>query len=505
MSDDDTRTLLEARGISKRFPGVQALDNVDLQIRAGEILAVVGENGAGKSTLMRILAGAEHPDQGTLMIEGAEVSFRSRGPADAIRSGVALIHQELELCDNLDVASNILMGREPRRGPFLKRAEARIEASTALKQVGLQIDPSAMLEGMGVGHRQLVEIAKALSAEARILIMDEPTSSLTLKETERLFEVVKELRNRGTGIIYISHRLSEVERLADRAVVLRDGVVAGTLAKEEIAHDQMVRLMVGRSVTRIYDRKRVAKAGERLRIEGIRTAAHPQHAVDLRLHGGEVVGLAGLVGSGRTELLRSIFGIEPVVGGVVSIDGQRISGSSPRLAMAAGMALVPEDRKADGLFLEDPVRDNIVAAMLSLISRAGFRHHRRERDLSHKAVEDFHVRTPTDRIPVAALSGGNQQKVSLARWLARNPGVLLLDEPTRGVDVGAKEEIYALIDQMVAQGVAILFASSEMEEIIALSDRVVVMHEGRCAGELAACDLDEESIMRLATGGDVAA
>ena len=505
MNQFPQRTLLEARGISKRFPGVQALDGVDLRIDTGEILAVVGENGAGKSTLMRILAGAEHPDKGELAMEGRAVSFRGRTPADAIKSGVALIHQELELCDNLDIAGNILLGREPGKGPFLNRHALRESASTALAEVGLAIDPSALLEGLGVGQRQLVEIAKALSARANLLIMDEPTSSLTLKESERLFEVMEELRIRGTGIIYISHRLGEVERLADRTLVLRDGVVAGTLNRSETTHDQMVRLMVGRSVTRIYDRTRVKPTSQRLLLDGFRTTAHPGHPIDLEVRSGEVVGLAGLVGSGRTELLRSIFGIEPTLGGTLCVDGQKMLVHTPRQAMVAGMALVPEDRKADGLFLEDSIRDNIVVAMLSSLSRAGFRRRRRERKLSRSAVEEFGVRTPNDRIVVGGLSGGNQQKVSLARWLSRNPGVLLLDEPTRGVDVGAKEEIYAFIDRMVAHGVAVLFASSELEEIIALSDRVLVMHEGRLAGELAADQLDEETIMQLATGGGVAA
>ena len=505
MKQAATPILLSAKGISKRFPGVQALDGVDLDVNSGEILAVVGENGAGKSTLMRILAGAERPDEGTLHIKGRPVSFRGRTPADAIRSGVALIHQELELCDNLDVAGNILLGREPRRGPFVDRHSARKEAFAALEQVGLAIDPSALLEGLGVGQRQLVEIAKALSAQASILIMDEPTSSLTLQESERLFSVMNELRDRGTGIIYISHRLAEVERLADRAIVLRDGVEAGTLTSDEINHDRMVRLMVGRSVTRIYDRTRAEPRESRLRLEGFRTAAHPAHAIDLEVRGGEVVGLAGLVGSGRTELLRSIFGIDSAIDGTLLIDAQSVHVRAPRQAMACGMALVPEDRKADGLFLEDSVRDNIVVAMLRSLSRGGFRSVGRERTVAGRAVEEFQVRTPHDRVAVGGLSGGNQQKVSLARWLARNPSVLLLDEPTRGVDVGAKEEIYALIDQMVARGVAVLFASSEMEEILALSDRVLIMHEGRLAGELQRDELDEESIMHLATGGGAAA
>ena len=498
--------LLEARGIEKRFPGVQALGGVDVQVRGGEVLAVIGENGAGKSTLMRILAGAETPDVGSLRIDGKDVSFRGRGPVDAIRGGVALIHQELELCDNIDIASNIVLGREPVRGPFLSHQEARDQARKVLARVGLDLDPGQSLEGIGVGQRQLVEIAKALSADARILIMDEPTSSLTLREADRLFEVVGELRDRGVAIVYISHRLGEVERLADRVQVLRDGMTAGILQREEVSHDAMVRLMVGRNVKRVFHRTRLNPGRPRLELRGFRSSAFSRFPVDFTVRAGEVVGLAGLVGSGRTELLRSIYGIDRAAGGHLLIDGRDGLMRNPRIAMAHGIALVPEDRKADGVFLEEPIRDNIVASMLSSLAGLGIiRRKGRERSVSGKAMSNLGIKAPNDRINVNGLSGGNQQKVALARRLSWSPGVLLLDEPTRGVDVGAKEEIYQLMERMAGEGMAILFASSEMEEILAISDRIMVMHEGRVSGEISADEADEESVMQLATGGEVAA
>ncbi|MCH2161145.1 MAG: sugar ABC transporter ATP-binding protein [Phycisphaerales bacterium] len=498
--------LLEARGIRKRFPGVQALGGVDVQVRGGEVLAVIGENGAGKSTLMRILAGADTPDAGALWIDGREVAFRGRGPIDAIRGGVALIHQELELCDNLDVASNIVLGREPAKGPWLRSAEAHRQAREVLARVGLELNPRTSLEGIGVGHRQLVEIAKALSANARILIMDEPTSSLTLREADRLFDVVAELRDRGVAIVYISHRLGEVERIADRVHVLRDGMTAGTLDRKEISHDAMVRLMVGRSVDRVFDRTRVEPGNPRLELQDFRSAAFPTYPVNLRVRAGEIVGLAGLVGSGRTELLRSIYGIDRSSGGDIRINGEVETIGNPRQAMAHGVAMVPEDRKLDGVFLEESIRENVVVSMLRRLGWGGvFRQGHQEQRVSDKVMHDLGIRAPSDRVLVGGLSGGNQQKVALGRRLAWSPQALLLDEPTRGVDVGAKADIYALMEKMARDGVGILFASSEMEEVLAIADRILVMHEGRLAGELHGPDADEESIMRLATGGEVAA
>jgi ribose transport system ATP-binding protein len=502
MIEAGPATLLCARGISKRFPGVQALDSVDLELGVGEVLAVVGENGAGKSTLMKILAGEQRADEGTILLDGEP--FHVRSVSEAMSSGIALIHQELALAENLDVGSNVLLGREPSSFGFIRRRRADALAREALARVGLDVAPTTEVSGMGMGQRQLVEIAKALSSEARILIMDEPTSSLTLAETQTLFEVVDLLRARGTSVIYISHRLGEVERIADRVVVLRDGRNAGRLEKSEVTHDAMVRLMVGRDVSRVFDRTSAVQDEDALVLDGVRTMAHPAHQVSLRVRRGEIVGLAGLVGAGRTELLRAVFGIEPALDGTVKVGGRQCRTGTPGEAMQAGLALVPEDRKADGLLLEESVRTNTVLASLKRLARGIFTSRAREQDLARTMIDRLDVQPPGDTTVVGGLSGGNQQKVVLGRWLARDPEVLLLDEPTRGVDIGAKDEIYRLMDRSVRKGRAVLFASSEMEELISLADRICVMHEGRISGELLREEFDEEAIMQLATGGDLA-
>jgi len=490
--------LLEVRSLSKRFPGVRALHQVGLSLRAGEVLAVIGENGAGKSTLMKILAGVETPDSGEILLDGRPVRIGS--VRDATRLGIALIHQELNLADNLDVAANIFLGREPRRLGFVDRRQLYDAARQFLHQVGLDCAPDVLVHRLPLGRQQLVEIAKALSTQARVLIMDEPTSSLSQGETERLCRVVKDLRGRGVSVVYISHRLREVKELADRVVVLRDGENAGELARDEISHDAMVRLMVGRELGRA-DRTSHGRGEPLLVARGLRTLAHPRHAVDLALRAGEIVGLAGLVGSGRTELLRAFFGIDRRAGGEVLIQGHRVQLASPRDAIRAGLALVPEDRKQQGVILEMAVRENMSLASLRRDARAAFwLNLPGEARLAEEMTRELKVKTPTLQQFVEYLSGGNQQKVALAKWLALRPRVLLLDEPTRGIDVGAKQEIYRLMETLAGQGVAILFVSSEMEEVLRMSDRALVMHEGRLAGELNREQLSEEAIMRLATG-----
>lgn len=353
-----------------------------------------------------------------------------------------------------------------------------------------------------MGRRQLVEIAKALSADARVLIMDEPTSSLTIGETEALFEVVETLKREGTSVIYISHRLAEVERIADRVEVLRDGCNAGALSREQVDHDALVRLMVGREVDRVFDRGSHARDAVALEVDALHTQANPGHGVSLHVRKGEIVGLAGLVGAGRTELLRALFGLDAPMRGSIRIDGRSCRINAPIEAISAGIALVPEDRKADGLLLEESLRTNAVLPSIRRLASGVFTSPSREGGLARDLIERLHVQTRDERTVVGGLSGGNQQKVVLGKWLARDPEILLLDEPTRGVDVGAKEEIYKLMDQNARDGRAILFASSEMEELLSLADRVYVMHEGRIAGELSAGELDEQRVMHLATGGD---
>ncbi|MDA1026467.1 MAG: sugar ABC transporter ATP-binding protein [Planctomycetota bacterium] len=488
----------------KRFPGVVALAGVDLDVAAGEILAVVGENGAGKSTLMKILAGDLRQDEGELLLDGSLLRLRS--PRDAMLAGVSLIHQELSLADNLDVGANILLGREPRSGPFLRRKAARVEAKAALRAAGLDIDPDVSIAELGMGSRQLVEIAKALSTQARVLIMDEPTSSLTAVEADRLFETIERLRDQGTAIIYISHRLGEIERLADRVEVLRDGSHAGSLVGSEITRDAIVERMVGRGLDRtkgLRGEVKIETQAPMLEVRGLRTTRYPEYPIDLVVRRGEIVAMAGLVGAGRTELLRAIFGIDRPVAGSISIEGEEVQVRHPADAAAAGIAFVPEDRKADGLLLEEPIGENMTLPSLSSYATGGILRHRgRERAVAKELIHRMDVRPAESDLMAGGLSGGNQQKVAVGRWVGCGPRVFLLDEPTRGVDVAAKAEIHLLLDRLAQDGAAILAASSEMEELLAVSDRVVVLHEGRIVGDLARHEASEAAIMQLATGGD---
>ena len=495
--------ILAADRIVKNYPGVKALDGVSLSVEPGEVVSVVGENGAGKSTLMKVLAGDIRPDSGELRLEGEVVRFRD--PRDAIRAGVVLIHQELSLADNLDVGANILLGQEPRRGPFLDRRTARKRAKQTLSLVGLgELDPSTPIIGLGMGTRQLVEIAKALATEARVIIMDEPTSSLTEAETETLLGTIQRLKAHGTTIIFISHRLEEVRRISDRVEVLRDGVLVGTLKGSEIDRESMVRLMVGRDLVAgdLRSGAPIDRVGPpRLRVFGLGTSRFPGSNINLEVRGGEIVGLAGLVGAGRTELLRGIVGMDPLVSGVIEVDGRPLVVRHPADTAAAGLALVPEDRKADGLILEDSVRDNLVLAGLRRLARGLIRSRRREGKSAIDLVGRLGVRPPRAFHPVGGLSGGNQQKVALGRWVACEPRILLLDEPTRGVDVGAKAEVHSLLDGLAREGAAIVVASSELEELLSIADRIVVLHDGRIAGRLSRAEASEAAIMALATGG----
>jgi ribose transport system ATP-binding protein len=499
MTDPSDSPLLEARGLVRRFPGVLALSGVDLTVRRGEVVAVIGENGAGKSTLMKILAGVQTPDAGEIRVDGRPVAIDSVRTAGKL--GIALIHQELNLCDNLDIAANVFLGREPRRNGLIARDRIEKDAGVFLKAVGMDVSPSTLLSRLAIGHQQMVEIAKALSANARLIIMDEPTSSLSQGETEHLFRVIRDLKARGTSVVYISHRLGEVREVADRVVVLRDGKNSGELLKGAIDHASMVKLMVGRDLSQFFPHQVREPGPAALEVEGLRTAAHPGQPLSFSVRAGEVVGLAGLVGAGRTELLQVLFGVERARGGAVRVDGKTVDFRRPLDAIRAGVAMVPEDRKQQGLFLEMAVRENLgIASLWKRHLAFGFLDRSGERALSGEAIERLRIKTPNDGQLVQFLSGGNQQKVVLGKWLALNPRVLLLDEPTRGVDIGAKQEIYRLMDELSGKGVAILFASSELEEILGMSDRTLVMHQGRIAGELPRAKLSEESVMLLATG-----
>lgn len=491
---------LKITGLTRRFPGVLALDAVSLRVAPGECVAVIGENGAGKSTLMKIIAGIYQPDAGAIEWNGSPVSLKSVKDAQGL--GIALIHQELNLAENLDVAGNVFLGREPRRAGLLQRKVMRERTTALLRRLRATFHADTPVEALSLGQRQIVEIAKALSMQARLLIMDEPTSSLSGGETEVLFELMRSLRQEGMSILYISHRLGEVKRVSDRVVALRDGKNAGELQFHEINHDSMVRLMVGRDLSQVFDHHPHHPEWVVLDVVGLRTRAHPKYQVGIDLRRGEIVGMAGLVGAGRTEVLRALFGVEPPLAGRILVNGKPVHATHPRQAIEAGLALVPEDRKALGVFLQESVRWNVGLPSATWDAHGGvFLNRAMERQHAERMQNQLRVKSASLDTLVGTLSGGNQQKVALGKWLAMRPQVLLLDEPTRGIDVGAKREIYTLMEQLAGEGMAILFASSEMEEILAMSDRVMVMHEGRQAGWLERDEISEEAIMRLATGG----
>ncbi|MFL6332646.1 MAG: sugar ABC transporter ATP-binding protein [Pyrinomonadaceae bacterium] len=494
--------ILQMRKIEKRFPGVHALKGVDFELGAGEVVALLGENGAGKSTLMKVLGGVHQPDSGEIIIDGAPA--RIAGVSDATKDGIAFIHQELNVLDNLDVAANVYLGREPVRGGLLRlidRGRMEEETKKHLARLGLDIAPDTPLARLSIAQQQLVEIAKALSLDARILIMDEPTSSLTLSETERLLGVVKDLREHGVAVIYISHRLGEVKEIADRAVVLRDGANAGELRREEITHDQMVRLMVGRDIDSFYQQPVGEKRPRYFEVESLRTARYPDKQVKFDVGLGEILGLAGLVGAGRSEAAQAIFGVDPAVESRLLLDSKPLRIRSPQDAIKYGVYLVPEDRRTAGLIVDMPIRENVTLPALERYAPAGLISFDKEKEGSKEVCKRLNVKAPSVEVRAANLSGGNQQKVVLAKWLALEPKVLIFDEPTRGIDVGAKAEIYELMRKLAESGVAIIMISSDMEEVINVSDRVAVMHEGRVTGVLGREETTEENIMRLAVGG----
>jgi ribose transport system ATP-binding protein len=491
-------------GVSKRFPGVIALDRVNLSVGKGEIVALIGENGAGKSTLMKILGGALSRDSGTIKLNGKQVEIHS--PREAGAFGIEFIHQELSVLDNLDVAANIFLRREPTKGGWLKlidRKRTYREADVLLQKLGLNLSSRTPVRQLSLAQQQLVEIARALSAGARIIIMDEPTSSLTLTETRRLLEIVRDLKAQHVSVIYISHRMHEVEEIADRAVVLRDGKNAGEIEGSEITHERMVRMMVGRDLKEFFKGATGNGTGKGrnggFEVRRLRTTRYPNQNVSFRVAKGEVVGLAGLVGAGRSELARAIFGVDEAVEAEVALDDQTLRIHGPQDAITHGIYLVPEDRRLCGLIVDFNVRENISLPNLENYSVAKIINRIKESKAAVKACKAINIKTPTPEMRAANLSGGNQQKVVLAKWLTFSPRVLIFDEPTRGIDVGAKSEIYELIRKLAREGVAVIVISSEMEEVLGISDRIAVMHEGRLTGILERSEFSEEAVMRLAT------
>ncbi|ABA21792.1 monosaccharide ABC transporter ATP-binding protein, CUT2 family [Trichormus variabilis ATCC 29413] len=493
--------VLEMQGIAKRFHGVPALQGVNLTIYPGEVHALMGENGAGKSTLMKILAGAYIADEGEIRINGKGVKITD--PGTARQAGINLIYQELNVAPNLTVTENIFMGSELTRGQFLDRKAMELEAQQVLASLGASFAPTDIVGTLAIAEQQQVEIARALKDNSRILVMDEPTAALSDRETERLFEVIRKLRNDGIAIIYISHRMEEIYALADRISVLRDGQYIGSLTREEISPQRLVQMMVGRSMQDFYEHQRQSNPGPVvLEVRNISDGRKVQPA-SFQLRAGEILGLAGLVGAGRTEVSRLIFGADRKVSGEVFLNGKKLEIHSPSDAIAVGIGYVPEDRKDQGLFLEMSSRKNIGLNRLKQDANLGIVNWGSVNKIATDAVENFHIRLANLEIRAVDLSGGNQQKLLLARWLAINPRVLMLDEPTRGVDIGAKSEIYRIISDLSAQGVAILMVSSELPEIVGLSDRVLVMREGQLVGELdnsIGKEITQENIMHYATG-----
>jgi len=496
-----TSPLLEARKIHKRFPGVHAVNAVDITFHASEVIAVIGENGAGKSTLMQIIAGVHQPDAGEVCVDGEVVTIPS--VARATDLGIAFIHQELNLASNLTVSANIYLGREPRKFKplnFIDSQQITTQTKEILSQLSLDLSPNTLVENLSIGQQQMVEIGKALSQKARLIIMDEPTSSLTQHETNRLFELIRTLKSSGVCIVYISHRLAEVSQIADRVLVLRDGKNSGELAREEITHNRMVSLMVGRELTQYQQRQVQQTHKPMLEVCDLVIPELTTAPINFTVHSGEVVGMFGLVGAGRTELAEAIFGIRETISGTIKVDSKKVDLGTPRQAIEAGVAMVPEDRRIHGLIVESNVCDNITLPSLNCYQWAKFIREKKVERITKQMVEDLNIRITNIFNNVGILSGGNQQKVVLAKWLSLSPQVLLLDEPTRGVDVMSKSEIYQLIEKMVSQEVAILTISSDLEEILRISDRVLVMHQGKLTGELQREELNEDAIMQLATG-----
>jgi ribose transport system ATP-binding protein len=505
-------TILEAQGITKSFPGVRALDGVVLRARRGRLLALLGENGAGKSTLMNILAGVFAPDTGTLRLDGNEVSFPH--PRAALAAGIAIVFQELNLIPHLSVAENIFLGREPRtRFGLIDYPRLNAAAAAVLKRLDLAVGPTSLIAELRVGQQQLVEIARAVSEEARVLILDEPTSSLSAHEVEVLFGVIAELKKRGVALIYITHKFEELAHVCDDVTVMRDGRVVGESRFADLTRESLMRLMAGRDSPETFQKSPVTLGCELLRAEAITLpgagagVGRPNlvENVSFTLHRGEVLGIFGLVGAGRTELLETLFGLHAArATGGIHLEGRPVKFVSPAAAIAAGLALAPEDRKRDGLVLPMSVAANASLASLERTLRAGFVSETRESAYITPYIERFRVKTPSLDQLIVNLSGGNQQKVILAKWLATGPKVLLLDEPTRGIDVNAKREIYAFIDELARLGLGLIVVSSELPEILALSDRVLVMCEGRQTAEFDRATATPEKVLAAAFPGKTA-
>src|SRR5436190_12657806 len=489
--------VLEMRHIRKTFPGVVALDDVDFDLRRGEVHILLGENGAGKSTLMKILSGAYQKSAGQIIFDGQDVEIKN--PKHAQTLGISTIYQEFNLIPHLSAGENIFLGREPRRFGLIDQGAIFQESTRALNGLGVTLDPRQLIKKLKVAEQQMVEVAKALSLDARILIMDEPTAALTEHEIKELFATIRSLRDKGVSIVYISHRMEELFEIGDRVTILRDGRTVGTYDVREMSKSELIRLMVNRELTELFPKERAELGPEILRVEGLTTEGGLTD-ITFSLRKGEVLGIAGLLGAGRTELARAIFGLDKIVSGTISINGSPQRIGSPRAAINSGIGFLTEDRKSQGLVLPLSVKENLCLASVDKFSSWGLMDAREEQEAAHRYIKDLRIKTPSPDQKVVYLSGGNQQKVVLSKWLCCKSEVFIFDEPTRGVDVGAKAEIYQLMNRLTASGVAIIMISSEMLEVLGMSDRVMVMRGGRIAGEFSDGEYTQERILQCALG-----
>lgn len=496
MNEVITPFRLEMQGISKSFPGVQALNNVSLKVLPGEIHALVGENGAGKSTLMKILSGAYPHDTGKILLNGVEIEINC--PADALRQGIVMIYQESSLSKELSVAENIFCGHLPRKGLFVNWKKLNKKAKDLLSKLDSNINPHAPVKDLSPAQCQMVEIAKALSLSAQVIVFDEPTAALTKNESETLFKIMRSLKDEGISIIFITHRLAEIFYTSDRITILRDGKLIITDEVINMTEEKVIMNMVGRAVQYHYQRPTIRNSISLLEVESLSGAGF--FDINMKIRAGEIVGLFGLIGSGRTEFVRTLFGADQPIAGSIHLEGHYLRFKSPAEAIKAGIVLVPEDRKSQGLVLEMPVRNNISLPNLHSISRMNFIQFKKETEMANVYKEKLNIRCPSILTPTNSLSGGNQQKVVIAKWLAKKPKILIVDEPTKGIDVGAKVEVHQLMIDLANQGVGVLMVSSELPEILAISDRIYVMHEGHLVGEMNHEEATEEIIMTYASG-----
>jgi rhamnose transport system ATP-binding protein len=492
-----SESILRMTNISKSFSGVRALRGVPLELRAGEVHALLGENGAGKSTLVKVITGVHQPDTGEIYLNGQRVHLKS--PREAAAVGISAIYQELSIFPDLDIAENIFVGRRPTRaGALVDWRKMYREAETLLDALGVHINLKTKARYLSIAQQQMVEIARALSVNARILIMDEPTSALTLTEVADLFKIIRRLCEKGTAILFISHRLEELFEIADCVTVLRDAAYVDTRSMDGVTRDELIRMMVGRTISDLFPKKAVPRGEVVLRVKNL-TRGGAFKDVSFELHKGEILGMAGLVGAGRTEVSQSLFGVAPADQGTIEIEGRSVQMKSPRQAMQCGLALVPEDRQHHGLVLPMDIADNVMLPRLSRFTKGGWLAAQQAREAAHEAATRMEVKATTVWQKVRELSGGNQQKVVLAKWLSTNPRILILDEPTRGIDVGTKAEVHRLMCELAAEGIAILMISSELPEVLGMSDRIVVMHEGRVTGLFERGEATQEIIMTAAT------